>query len=395
MTMTIDTGAPMQRRLKYLSLQATTEGQAAHAHVYGIADGLRKLGWRVDVFEPVYGTARPGIIARLVEWARVQRRMLGELDEADVVYMRSHFASLPTALAALRRGIPIVQEVNGTWEDMYLAWPWTRYIARLFIAATRAQWKRSSALVVVTQDLAEWAVNEAGREVPARTIPNAADTSVFGPEGNVPKGLPDRYVVFVGALAAWQGLPTLLDATVDPAWPEGVRAVIVGDGIERSAVMRAVEAGWPVTYLGRVPYREVPGIIRGAIAALSPQNAGGGRSDTGLSPVKVYEALACNTPVIVTDYPGQADLVRDMRCGLVVEPENSAELASAVARLASDPEAAHGMGRRGGGAVRRWHSWDARAAQTDDLLRPLAVRRSSTKVHHRTPAATRGLPSRE
>lgn len=392
---TADTNAPLQRRLAYLSLQATTEGQAAHAHVYGIADGLRKLGWHVDVFEPTYESARPGIFERLREWGRVQRRMRAELAEADVVYMRSHFASLPTALAAMRRGIPFVQEVNGTWEDMYLAWPWTRYIARFFIAAVRAQWKRASALVVVTQDLADWAVKEAGRDVPARTIPNAADTNVFGPEGNVPAGLPSRYVVFVGALAAWQGLPTLIDATREPGWPGDVHAVIVGDGVERSTVMQAMRDGLPVTYLGRLPYHEVPGVIRGSIAALSPQNAGGGRSNTGLSPVKVYEALACDVPVIVTDYPGQADLVRDMRCGLVVEPENPAELASAVARLAADPDAARGMGRRGGGAVRRWHSWDSRAAQTDDLLRPLAVRRSSYRVVHRMRVAARGMPSRE
>lgn len=392
---TAETGTALQRRLVYLSLQATTEGQAAHAHVYGIAEGLRKLGWRVDVFEPVYDRVRPGVVARLREWRRVQRRLRDQLAGADVVYLRSHFASLPTAFRAIRRGIPVVHEVNGTWEDMYLAWPWTRYISRFFIAAVRAQWKRASALVTVTPDLADWAVNEAGVDVPARTIPNAADTSVFGPEGNVPPGLPERYVVFVGALAAWQGLPTLIEATREPAWPKGVRAVIVGDGIERESVMRAIKDGLPVTYLGRVPYREVPGVIRGSIAALSPQNAGGGRSKTGLSPVKVYEALACNVPVIVTDYPGQADLVRDMRCGLVVEPENPAELAAAVARLASEPAVARGMGRRGGGAVRRWHSWDARAAQTDDLLRPLAVRRSKTGLLPRRRIATHGAPSRE
>lgn len=376
---TADVHTPLQRRLKYLSLQATVEGQAAHAHVYGIADGLRKLGWSVDVFEPVYGTVRPGVLSRMHEWVRVQRRMREELPEADVVYVRSHFASFPTVVAAIHRGIPVVQEVNGTWDDMYRSRPVMRSFARVFAAALRAQWRRAAALVVVTQDLAEWAVREAGRAVPTRTIPNAADTSVFGPEGRVPTGLPQRYVVFVGALDSWEGLQTLLDATRDSSWPVGVRAVIVGDGMERPAVLRAVQQGLPVTYLGRVPYRELPGIIRGSIAALSPQPTGRGRN-TGKSPVRVYEALACNVPVIVSDHPGQADLVRDIRCGIVVSPDSPAELAAAVARLTADPETAKGMGRRGGGAVRRWHSWEARAAQTDDLLRPLAVRRSRTRL---------------
>lgn len=370
----------LERRVVYLSLQATSEGQAAHAHVNGIVRGLRRLGWRVDLYEPHYDEIKPGIWARLAEFWRVQRRLVRELDGADVVYCRSHFASIVTTVAAIRRGIPVVHEVNGTWEDLYLAYPWTRAIGGLFVAIERVQWKACSALVVVTRELAVWARREAGGQVPAYTIPNAADTDVFGPDGPIARGLPQRYVVFVGALAAWQGLPTLLDAVRDPSWPRNVRAVIVGDGVEREAVEAAVKEGLPVTYLGRLPYHQVPAVIRGAMAALSPQNAGGGRSDTGLSPVKVYEALACDTPVVVTDYPGQADLVRDMRCGVVVPPEDPAALAAAVGRIAADPEAARGMGRRGGGAVRRWHSWTARAAQTDDLLKKLAVRRSALKL---------------
>src|SRR5690606_26099886 len=44
---------PIRRmRLTYLTLQATSEGQAAHAHVHEIVSNLKKLGWEVTVVGP-------------------------------------------------------------------------------------------------------------------------------------------------------------------------------------------------------------------------------------------------------------------------------------------------------------------------------------------------------
>jgi hypothetical protein len=40
------------RRLSYLCLQATSEGQASHVHVHAILDGLSARGWDCRLFEP-------------------------------------------------------------------------------------------------------------------------------------------------------------------------------------------------------------------------------------------------------------------------------------------------------------------------------------------------------
>lgn len=66
---------------------------------------------------------------------------------------------------------------------------------------------------------------------------------------------------------------------------------------------------------------------------LSSQNNLGDRFSTGLSPLKMYETLACGVPIIVSDFPGQADLIRNGNCGLVIPPENEVSLAKAVSYL--------------------------------------------------------------
>jgi glycosyltransferase involved in cell wall biosynthesis len=94
-----------------------------------------------------------------------------------------------------------------------------------------------------------------------------------------------------------------------------------------------------------------------------------GRSSTGMNPLKLFETLACGIPAIVSELPGQADLVREGRCGLVVPCGDAAALARAVGELAADPGAAREMGRRGAAVVRAAHSWRARAVEIDKVLR--------------------------
>jgi len=88
-----------------------------------------------------------------------------------------------------------------------------------------------------------------------------------------------------------------------------------------------------------------------------------------MNPLKLFETLACGIPVIVSDLPGQADLVRAGRCGLVIPGNDPAALARAVAQLAAAPDEAREMGRRGAALVRAEHSWRARAIEIDKVLR--------------------------
>ena len=77
-------------------------------------------------------------------------------------------------------------------------------------------------------------------------------------------------------------------------------------------------------------------MVSGAIAGLVPKMRETDWDNTGLFPVKLFLILACGTPAIVSDYPGQADLVRSRQCSIVIPPENPGALAKAFAKLAND-----------------------------------------------------------
>lgn len=357
-------------RVAYLSLQAAQEGQASYAHVWEIVSGLRRLGLRVDVFSPEYRNtvSRPGVLSRLLEEVRCQIR-LWRSGRPSIVYIRWHFASWPTALAARLLGVPTVQEVNGTYEDLFLAWPLSKYMGWLLVRLLRSQLRWASAVIAVTRQLAEWVCTEIGdgREK-VHVIPNGVNTELFRPlaaREEIAVELRERYVIFVGALAPWQGISVMLTAVEHPSWPEELKLVIVGDGVEREKV-EAAAASVRVRYLGFQPYRVIPNLLARSVAALSPQV--GRRGATGLFPLKVLEALACGVPVVVTDFPGMADLVRRGGCGVVVPEGDPGSLAEAVARLFASAEEAGRMGARGRELVAREHSWQKRAEETYRVL---------------------------
>jgi glycosyltransferase involved in cell wall biosynthesis len=184
---------------------------------------------------------------------------------------------------------------------------------------------------------------------------------------------PRPYAVFVGALASWQGIDTVLDAVDGADWPPGVDLVVAGDGVERERVAVAALDNPHIRWLGSIPYMEAPALVSGSLVALVPM-ADVPRSNYGLSPLKLFEAMACGVPVVASDLPGLADIVRVHDCGITFPAGDPGALARSVAELSQDPARVREMGLRARAAAAALYSWDARAGQTEQVL-VLAARR--------------------
>jgi glycosyltransferase involved in cell wall biosynthesis len=365
--MTIDT-VESKGRVAYICLQATRQGQASFAHVREILSGLVRLGWACDLFEPAYaGEPTPAKLrTRMLEFGRVQRRVVQAMPGYDVLYVRDHPAVLPAMRAAHRRGIPIVLEVNGIYDELKLAYPWTSALMPLLRWNFLARLRLAGGVIVVTEQMREVLRGfDGSKEI--TVVPNGADPVRFTPEAAAERIHPSRYVAFVGVLAVWQGIDTILEALRDPAWPDDVDVVIAGSGLEQAKIEAAQVTDSRIVYLGQVPYASVPAILAGSMASLSPKSDLVGLSG-GVSAVKLYESMACGVPVVVSSLPGQGEVVEAHRCGLVVPPSDPRALAEAVARLAADPEEARAMGDRGRRAVVEQHSWAVRAVDTGGVL---------------------------
>ena len=360
-------------RIAYLSLQAVADGQDTWAAVTEVIKGWESLGWTVDRYFPQYPeTGAPGGLGRLAEMWRLQRRLASRMGEYDAIYVRVHQMALPTARRAAALGIPVVQECNGPYEDLFIAYRRLRLGRPLFNAMQRWQYKHASGIISVAEGLTAWLKRESGHERVV-TVGNGANVDVFSPDAPRRAGLPERFVVFFGQFPAWQGIPSLLEAVRLPTWPEDLPLVFVGDGAMRPAIESAVaEMPGRVIYLGRLPYAEVAQVAAHAAASFVPMMAP--EREKMFSPLKLYESMACGVPVVATDVVGISEVVNEAQCGILINAGDAAGIVAATTRLLEDPALASEMGQRGRQFALERYSWRARAEQRGSMIEDAIAR---------------------
>lgn len=136
-------------------------------------------------------------------------------------------------------------------------------------------------------------------------------------------GVPERYLLFVGALEPRKA-PEVLAAAFRAARADGLEAglVVVGEGRERDVLAAA-----GATMLGRVDDDDLAALYAGAIALVLPSWLEG----FGLPPL---EALSLGTPSVVSDVPAMRETLGDG--ALFVAPGDPWALARALRRIETD-----------------------------------------------------------
>ena len=356
--------------LGYLCLEAPREGQASFVHSTEIVKGLEERGFDIDYVAPDYGWPRPSLWRRILKSLSIQFDFLRRLRHFQVVYIRAHPLAWPTALACRVRGIPVIQEINGTLQDVYLPYPQLRRIRGLLEYTARKQYASADGLVVVTPSLADWLRDLLGDDLPpTKLITNAANIELFNPDRKTDLALPQRFAVFVGSQTAWHDRDVLIAALDDPAWPKDVSLVLVGECGNAEHVQAALATHSNLVITGRVPYKDVGGVLAKATAVIVAIADPDGRSrSVGVAPIKLFEAIASGTPVIANDLPFQAELMRESGAGPIFETGDAAGLAKAVADVAANEERYRARSRAAAVMIENEHSWGNRAEQTRTFL---------------------------
>jgi len=223
-------------------------------------------------------------------------------------------------------------------------------------------------------------VPEAGRSRTVR-VSWGANVEHFRPDvdGNAVRrrlGLEGREVVgYAGAFYRWHGLDRLVEAVGQLDRP-GLRVLMVGDGEVRRRVearVRAAGLAERFVFTGRVPYAEVPAYVAACdvcVAAYEPERHEATRRFGTLvfDPLKVFEYLAAERPVIVSRSANLEELFADGEHVKMVRPGDARDLAEAIRSLLDDPQEARRMARRGRERVLERFTWQRHAEQLHGLF---------------------------
>lgn len=347
--------------------------EGRHSHGMEEIEGVRFLWLRT----PPYGGNG---MKRVVNMGVFAARLLSGtaerlLPKPDVIVGSSPslFAAAAAERAARRLGVPFVLEVRDLWPQSLIDLGVSErhpFIAVLSAIEKRV-YTRADRIITLLPNAAEHMVAKGARKDDIVWLPNGVDLHSI-PDPSPPRERSKFTVAYVGTHSLANSLGTILDCAKlmeQDGWGDRVHFRFVGNGDEKSQLVERARTAKlsTVTFEDAVPKSEVFGIYDDADACVL-QTKDLPLYRFGISMNKLHEYMAAARPVI---YGGNApkNPVALANAGIVIAPENPAQLRDAVKELASmTPVQRWQMGKRGREFVERHNDFAAIASQLEQVL---------------------------
>jgi len=346
----------------------------ATVKIRDLADNLSRCGHEVVLFLPRYhfdsgnSTGLEIVEVSFVDKAFIRYftfnfnlllKLLGKamIKRPDVVYARRMNSIVPGLTAILLRTTFFYEVNDDPFRHNYKEG--SRILFRLRSKISLIQDMINLVIcrraLVVTHEIADKLINKLPRLTgnDYTILPSGANIDLFVP---MPKKAarsklkidPTTKVVgFVGTLANYQGIDTLIDASGSIiAEEQNTVFFIIGEGpMKRNWQQRTRRACLlkHFRFLGQIEYHELPVWINAMDVCVAPfLRIAGTRS-----PVKIFDYLACGRPVVASRIDGTTDVFKQSGGVHLVEPEHPQRLAAAIVDILQNEQNGDRMGRKG------------------------------------------------
>jgi glycosyltransferase involved in cell wall biosynthesis len=310
------------------------------------------------------------------------------LQQYDIIYARDFHTVFIALLPRLIFRKKLVFEINGiaNEEQKLKSHSFLNRIQGFFIEkGERIATKCSDRIVSVTPQIALY-LNRFFHCLPekVKVIGNGVNTEKFKPIRDEPLlwswrnrlGIKkeDVVIAFVGNLAPWQGVDILIEGAFPLlAQNEGLKFLVVGDGLLKNALLRRVsdsKGEKHFIFTGMIRYEEIPILINLADICVAPFISRRNRI-TGVSPLKVFEYMACGKPVVCSRIEG-LEFIEKEDAGRLIEPEDVMSLQEGLLDLIKSPQKRVIMGEKGFHISRERFDWRLKVASIEKVLEGLA-----------------------
>jgi glycosyltransferase involved in cell wall biosynthesis len=286
------------------------------------------------------------------------------LDEQrpDILHMDEEPYNLATFLAgagARARKIPFL---FFTWQNLVRSYPPPfRWMERFVY--------RSAGWAIAGTEAAARVLDQKGYGGPTSVIPQfVVDPNVHSPAANNHPEAKDRpfQIGFAGRLVPEKGVPSLVEACAQLGFD--FHLTILGGGPDEAnirAAVRRVDLEDRVSIPGPLPSADMPAWLQALDVVVLPSLS---RPNWVEQFGRILvEAMACGIPVVVSTCGELADVAGDG--GLVFPEGDTAALAAALTRLASNQKLRRALAKRGRERVLQRFTYDRLVADTMGVYR--------------------------
>lgn len=285
-------------------------------------------------------------------------------------------------ISRLRR-VPFVYNVQDIYPDIAvrLGVLTNPRLIRFFRWLERFVYRKAASVTVLSDGFRQNLRQKGVPEAKLHIIPNFIDVDFVKP---LPKanafarshGLHNKLVVmYAGNVGLSQGLDVVLEAAHRLRDDADIRFLIVGNGAAKKHLMAHAQRRQlnNTLFLPFQPRESVPEMYASADISLVCLRKGIGNESV---PSKAYTIMASGRPLLAA-VGAEAEtrhLIAEAACGVAVEPEDPAQLATAIRSLAASPAQRAAMGANGRRHVEQHHTPTSVAEQYATLLYRLAHR---------------------
>lgn len=270
---------------------------------------------------------------------------------------------------------PVIYDVHENYAATILFKTWIPYFLRKPVAwvadkIEKAFADKLSAIITVTEPMKKRFLGSRGLCVSVCNFPTL-EIAAIAREGKEFGGKNDEYsIIYTGRIAKAKGFETILDALdlVVKGTSEATCVILAEAGNlawldrEHDSLMKRLMKEGNLKIIGRVPHTEVFKYLDASTIGWRP----GPPYQEGIS-TKTLEYMACGKPVVSSDVSLIADIIREANCGILVDPYDANDHASAILYLLEHPDEARKMGENGRKAVLEKYNWEAESKKLLDL----------------------------
>lgn len=308
------------------------------------------------------------------------------LPRYDIIYARDYHTAIIAYLPRILFKKRLVYEINGlaSEEEKLKGVVVNQFISCLIQKAEKIATRYSNRIISVTPQIRTYLienfkcqpekVNIIGNGVNPKMFFPTTDTDVLSQwRSRLGVGSEELLVVFIGNLARWQGVDIFIESGFRLLRKnEKIKFLIVGDGVLKENLMKKVLAsGLKHKYIftGMVNYKDIPFLINIADIGVAPfifsRNC-----HTGVSPLKVYEYMACAKPVVASRIDG-LEFIEEEGVGKLVEPGNVDSLTNAIDDLLNSREKREQMGYKGLKIAVEKFNWELKISEIEKTFREI------------------------
>ncbi|MBL7136259.1 MAG: glycosyltransferase family 4 protein [Candidatus Marinimicrobia bacterium] len=284
------------------------------------------------------------------------------------------FCGIAGALISRIKCKPFILEIRDLWPDSITAVNAVRknILIRILIRIEKWMYFSASKIITLTDSFKAHIVGYGYSECQVKTITNGIDFHRMSIEK---PGLDlfdkrDRFILsYIGTFGLAHKLEIVLRTAELLKTQQDIHFLLIGDGADRKhleTVKRNMSID-NVTILKLQPKDKIPYFLEISDAGLIML-----KNNTlfkTVIPSKMFEYMAKKKPIIVSVPKGEATgIAQKYNCGLVVQPENPAELKRAILKLYHDPDLRATLGENGYSAVYQFFNRDSLARKMLELI---------------------------